>query len=948
MEASCSNASGDRKRKLSSDSTSYELENKIPLQCHSCSKLCSTEELFRCQSDVCSKKSAVDDSEIANQLFYCKMCIIFHLRKKHEIIDHRGYTPAICEEHENLVQYFCVECSVVFCSDCIVKHSNHSFEPVSERASKVRKSVFGLMEKYETLSKPIKHQEDVVKNGANFISRWSRPLSREKLTETLRKVYESVIASNVWDKYAPQSCDEPISNCSDLLEIVSQGENNATLLKNLLGMSDGQCVKNFVVSESNFETSVSKQKKELEKHIFLEWTSNLESIVKSSIRTAARKIKLPKMKKVDFEVVSIGSRRTAVPNSQRHEIDSEDAKSNVQDTLSSPQWTYLDFAADLLVGEDTFEVSIAHCKLVVQNMQISNTGASNSLYSMGTSSSQVDLLETVISRSRGGTGASSSQGGTISIGTSGSQSSLLGTSTSRSRSGTGASSSQGGLFSDITSSSSTALFETGISRSRGGTGASSSQGGTISIGTSGSQSSLLGTSTSRSRSGTGASSSQGGLISEITSSSSTALFETGISRSRGGTGASSSQGGTISIGTSGSQSSLLGTSTSRSRSGTGASSSQGGLISEITSSSSTALFETGISRSRGGTGASSSQAGTISIGTSGSQSSLLGTSTSRSRSGTGASSSQGGLISEITSSSSTALFETGISRSRGGTGASSFQGGPISMGTSSSQGQIGAGTSRSRSGTGTSFSQMEVQNSVTETLIIGLKFWNCPAKRCFVSKQRVAICLNNNQVMIYNTELKKFVCNFFLRESQIPLDLLVLQKPWNPPDFLYRPVTTWLVFWNSEESIAQRMENDGSEKTICTLTEKPKLTSCYSEARLCFVDPLNNVTVYDSTTEDKLEILNIHHGLKSVDRVKFKSAESLFLFNYKDLIILEFKIEINRFSLLRMLECFAGAIYKLDWNRSFPVLYIDFITDEIIGIYKDEDGNYKIFQRENE
>ena len=99
--------------------------------CTSCSEGYDSEAMYRCKS--CQTVSETPEA------FYCKICIVcLHLRKKHDIVDHNGYEPAVCEKHRNLSQHFCKTCVHVFCADCITDHSSHVFHGVEQEATELR------------------------------------------------------------------------------------------------------------------------------------------------------------------------------------------------------------------------------------------------------------------------------------------------------------------------------------------------------------------------------------------------------------------------------------------------------------------------------------------------------------------------------------------------------------------------------------------------------------------------------------------------------------------------------------------------------------------------------------------------------------------------------------------------------------------------------------------
>ena len=136
MEPTRSASSDNRKRKMPTPSYpepenvvgNSNSENFGDSNCNSCSRRFRRAELYRCQSETCAGATVQIKIEFGEELLFCQMCIVvLHLRQKHAILDHRGYKPAICEEHENLCQQFCQECRTVFCFESLGKHVGHFF-----------------------------------------------------------------------------------------------------------------------------------------------------------------------------------------------------------------------------------------------------------------------------------------------------------------------------------------------------------------------------------------------------------------------------------------------------------------------------------------------------------------------------------------------------------------------------------------------------------------------------------------------------------------------------------------------------------------------------------------------------------------------------------------------------------------------------------------------------
>ena len=132
--------------------------------CTSCSQEFLTTSLYRCKS--CTSTTSISKTDCEEACF-CRMCIVSHLRRNHNIIDHRGHSPAECLDHRNLCFHFCETCGVLFCPECTETHSMHYFQSLPSKISEVRRQIFECFSKNESLSKPLKHKEHILQLSFN-------------------------------------------------------------------------------------------------------------------------------------------------------------------------------------------------------------------------------------------------------------------------------------------------------------------------------------------------------------------------------------------------------------------------------------------------------------------------------------------------------------------------------------------------------------------------------------------------------------------------------------------------------------------------------------------------------------------------------------------------------------------------------------------------------------
>ena len=107
-----------------------ESENQV-FTCNSCSEEVPSSGIYRCKT--CAAEGN-DGNHVDADMYFCQICIVGnHLRRKHDIIDHKGYEPSVCTPHKNLDEFFCKTCRSVFCSNCTKDHSGHDFQMLEKK-----------------------------------------------------------------------------------------------------------------------------------------------------------------------------------------------------------------------------------------------------------------------------------------------------------------------------------------------------------------------------------------------------------------------------------------------------------------------------------------------------------------------------------------------------------------------------------------------------------------------------------------------------------------------------------------------------------------------------------------------------------------------------------------------------------------------------------------------
>ena len=336
-----------------------EIEEGMDLQCHSCLQKFPSSNMYRCKS--CQKDLASTERETQNKIFFCKICIVGHFRRKHEVIDHKGYEPAICENHQNLCQYYCKTCQEVFCPDCIEIHSSHVFQPIQEKAAEFRSKVFECITENEMLAKPLKHKQVITKTCLKEKAELRESLGSRRIDDTLNKIYNQVICTNsqIWCNALKGILVDNNSQGTKVLEelqaVIAETDAINCMLKELLQISEGNLVKSFTAIQDKLETLVPDEIEQLKSHTYLQWTEDLEVLIQQSIINVLKEVRIPAIKNIQIEELELDLMKN-IPRTGRQvgcarmDVISQEEKKIV--------WKYTDDLFGLNISQDKCSFSL--------------------------------------------------------------------------------------------------------------------------------------------------------------------------------------------------------------------------------------------------------------------------------------------------------------------------------------------------------------------------------------------------------------------------------------------------------------------------------------------------------------------------------------------------------------------------------------------------------------
>ena len=212
-------------------------------------------------------------------------------------------------------------CRVTICARCTVAYSSHALQHVSQRYSDVRKTIFERLSHLDGISKPLKHNEFIVKRASDKIGYLHSSLGPEKETQTLVEVYQRVITENTqeWrrcssDKF-PGNILEPEKMLLRYIQSLTLQANQCSEeLRSLLQMSNTTCIDEIVNPEKLFLELLLKQRKELECHPCMDWKINLETAVYQAVRSVLNSFSIPSIKNISITKLQLNFAELEVVN----------------------------------------------------------------------------------------------------------------------------------------------------------------------------------------------------------------------------------------------------------------------------------------------------------------------------------------------------------------------------------------------------------------------------------------------------------------------------------------------------------------------------------------------------------------------------------------------------------------------------------------------------------
>ena len=181
----------------------------------------------------------------------------------------------------------------------------------------------------------------------------------------------------------------------------------------------------------------------------------------------------------------------------------------------------------------------------------------------------------------------------------------------------------------------------------------------------------------------------------------------------------------------------------------------------------------------------------------------------------------------------------------------------------------------------------------------------------------VAVCSHSLSVSVFSLTKNEVVYNFQLDPNCIPLTIEPLAD--NKFACLEWYKARSMLKFTDKETLQQPM-------TSFTLPENPKQVQRASNL-YAFLALQNTVKLWNRNTDLRLDISQLHHGLHSVDNMKLPDENTIFLINYKRLLVVKFKFTLASWP---SHKCSLEKISKITPFSNDPPKLITVIDDRIV------------------
>ena len=197
--------------------------------------------LYRCET--CSS----DLEKGSTPEIFCEICVFPHIRKQHSVIDSKGKEPFACPQHALPCLEYCHTCDVPLCCKCLTKHSQHTFQPMEEKAAIVKAQVFETLTSLELKEKPLRLKKEAMSNTVQQNLDEGEALSRN-LEHECKNLQESLVPEIKNTSKVNYERNRKLANFCEKLN------NTQQRVRDLLSQSNAELIQNYKTVLQEVET----------------------------------------------------------------------------------------------------------------------------------------------------------------------------------------------------------------------------------------------------------------------------------------------------------------------------------------------------------------------------------------------------------------------------------------------------------------------------------------------------------------------------------------------------------------------------------------------------------------------------------------------------------------------------------------------------------------------
>merc|ERR1712226_1840570 len=195
---------------------------------------------FTC-SDCTSQNGSSSEKSAASE-FLCDVCVLSHFRRRHRVLDYKGFDAIVCEEHLIISNHFCEDCEKLICDKCLRWHfgQKHEIVPMADKATQFKKRIHEVLticgQEYKPLALKLAAANESLERYQKTLLKFSPESIKEDILGIFKDVFNESITGH--ERFGAEGFDLLTAACGSLkskIELIGEKERK---LRNVLSLSD--------------------------------------------------------------------------------------------------------------------------------------------------------------------------------------------------------------------------------------------------------------------------------------------------------------------------------------------------------------------------------------------------------------------------------------------------------------------------------------------------------------------------------------------------------------------------------------------------------------------------------------------------------------------------------------------------------------------------------------